>query len=157
MDHAERARELFLQGYNCAQAVLCAFCDVTGLPMDEAARLASSFGGGIGRLREFCGALSGAEMVLGLARGYAVPDSAAKKIHYERVRALAARFTDAEGTFTCRELLLRAGLAEAAVPGGAPEERTAEFYAKRPCPRLVFLAARITEETLAETEAADGR
>ena len=65
IDHGERARELFMNGYNCAQAVACAFCDVTGMDTDAAARMASSFGGGLGRLREVCGTVSGAALVLG--------------------------------------------------------------------------------------------
>ena len=73
MDHAEEAKRLFLEGYNCAQAVFCAFCDLTGVDVDAAARMASSFGGGMGRLREVCGAVSGALLALGMLRGYDDP------------------------------------------------------------------------------------
>ena len=91
MNHTEEARRLFLAGYNCAQAVFCAFCDETGLDIDTAARLSSSFGGGMGRLREVCGAVSAASMVLGLAKGYDRPgDPELKKRHYELVREFAA-------------------------------------------------------------------
>ncbi len=108
MDHAKRAQELFYAGYNCAQAVFCAFCDETGLDLDTAARLSSSFGGGLGRLRELCGALSGAELALGLLRGYSdVEDPALKSAHYARVRELAERFRAQNGTILCRELLKR--------------------------------------------------
>jgi C_GCAxxG_C_C family probable redox protein len=144
-DHAELARSLFLQGYNCAQAVFCAFCDVTELEIDDAARMASSFGGGLGRLREVCGTVSGAALVLGVERGYADPkDYAAKKSHYALVQEFARRFRDANGSIICRELLKGIGATE----GGAPEARTEEYYRKRPCPNLAYCAAEILDEML---------
>ena len=147
MDHAKRAQELFYQGYNCAQAVFCAFCDETGLEPEAAARLASSFGGGLGRLRELCGALSGAELALGYLRGYSdVTDPALKSAHYARVRELAERFRAGNGTYICRELLKDVKSS----PGGEPEPRTPEYYASRPCLRLVGEAAAILEELLRE-------
>ena len=143
--HAELARNLFLQGYNCSQSVFCAFCDVTGLDTDAAARMASSFGGGLGRLREVCGTVSGAALVLGIARGYADPkDYAAKKAHYARVQEFARRFREANGSIVCRELLKGVD----ATTGGAPEARTAEYYRKRPCPNLAYCAAEILDEML---------
>lgn len=146
-DHGERARELFLQGYNCAQAVACAFCDVTGLTMEESARMASSFGGGLGRLREVCGTVSGAALVLGIVEGYSDPgDYGAKKAHYARVQAFARRFQAENGSIICRELLKGV----AVTPGGAPEARTDEYYKKRPCPGLACCSARILEAMLAE-------
>ena len=146
-DHAECARALFLEGYNCSQAVVCAFEDVTGLDRDTAARLASSFGGGLARLREVCGTVSGAALVLGLARGYSDPkDYAAKKAHYARVQEFARRFRAQTGSIVCRELL-----AGVEVTGGmAPEARTEAYYKKRPCPMLAFTAAQILEEMLSE-------
>ena len=148
-NHAERARDLFLQGYNCAQAVVCAFGDVTGLDIDTAARMASSFGGGLARLREVCGTVSGAALVLGIARGYADPgDVEAKKAHYALVREFARRFREENGSIVCRELLSGVDV----TPGGVPEERTEAYYRKRPCPGLAWSAARILEEMLAETE-----
>ena len=147
MDHADRARELFLEGYNCAQAVFCAFTDVTGLEIDAAARMASSFGGGLGRLREVCGAVLGASLVLGIARGYDDPkDYAVKAAHYGRVQDFAARFRAANGAIVCRELLRGVET----TTGGAPEPRTADFYQKRPCPRLIWEAARILDQMLEE-------
>ena len=90
VDHAALARKLFLEGYNCAQSVFCAFCDMTGLDRETAARLASSFGGGMGRLRETCGTVSAAAMVLGMVMGYSDPkDIEAKKAHYRLVREFA--------------------------------------------------------------------
>ena len=149
MDHAEEAGRLFLQGYNCAQAVCCAFCDRTGLSAQEAARLSSSFGGGMGRLREVCGTVSGALLVLGILKGYDDPaDPQAKAAHYRLVQEYARRFREKNGSIVCRELL--AGVPTA--PGGVPEPRTPEFYARRPCLRLAKDAAAILEELLSETD-----
>ena len=149
IDHARTAEELFRRGYNCAQAVCCAFCDVTGLDIDDAARLASSFGGGLGRLRETCGTVSGAAMVLGAVYGYSEPGSAElKNAHYELVREFARRFRERCGSIVCRELLSAAGVDPA--PGGTSAPRTPDFYRKRPCPKLAYEAARIVDELLAE-------
>ena len=145
MDHAERARELFLEGYNCSQAVFCAFGDLTGLETAEAAKLASSFGGGMGRLREVCGTVSGALLVLGMLRGYSDPkDAAAKTAHYHLVQEFARRFKEINGTIICRELL--EGVKT--VPGNDPEQRTPDYYARRPCLRHVGEAAQIVDELL---------
>lgn len=148
--HAELARDLFYAGYNCAQSVFCAFTDVTGIDRDTSARLSSSFGGGLGRLREICGCVSGAAMVLGAVKGYDDPgDRTAKKEHYERVREFAARYRASEGSIICRELLMKGKAAgEHVQEGGDPEERTAEYYKKRPCPELVYRAAAILDEML---------
>ncbi len=147
--HAQRAQELFYSGCNCAQAVFCAFAEDMGLDPDTAARLASSFGGGLGRLRELCGALSGAELALGYLRGYAdVTDPALKSEHYKRVRALAEAFREKNGTYICRELLKDVKT----TPGGEPEARTPEFYAARPCLRLVGEAAGLLEKMLQEEQ-----
>ena len=146
LDHAELARQLFLQGYNCSQAVVCAFCDVTGLEMDAAARMASSFGGGLSRLREVCGTVSGAALVLGIVKGYSDPrDYAAKKAHYALVQEFARRFREQNGSIICRDLLRGVDV----TGGSVPEERTEEYYKKRPCPELAYRAARILEDMLA--------
>ena len=106
MNHGEKAYNLFMQGYNCAQAVALAFCDVTGLEEAAVARQMASFGGGLGGLREICGALSGMELVAGHLYGYAVPgNNAEKKAHYERVQKLAADFRERTGSILCREIL----------------------------------------------------
>ena len=145
--HAERARELFLQGYNCSQAVVCAFEDVTGLDRDTAARLASSFGGGLARMREVCGTVSGAALVLGLVRGYSDPkDYEAKKAHYALVQEFARRFRERNGSIVCRELLKGVQV----TGGTVPEARTEAYYQKRPCPALAFTAAEILEAMLSE-------
>ena len=151
MDHADRARALFLQGYNCAQAMLCAYSDVTGFDEALSARLASSFGGGMGRLRQVCGAMSAALMVLGLIHGYDDPaDPQAKADHYRLVREYADRFETVSGSIICRTLLENAGIDENA-PGGEPAARTAEYYARRPCPGIIWRAARLLDDMLAET------
>lgn len=148
-DHALIAGELFLKGYSCAQAVACAFAEEMGMDMDTAARLSSSFGGGMGRMREVCGAVSGALLVLGMCRGYSDPeDPALKKNHYALVQDFAARFKERHETIICRELL--EGLAAAKSTDPQATERTQEFYKTRPCRRFVETAARITEEMLAE-------
>ena len=147
-EHAQLARSLFLQGYNCSQAVFCAFCDVTGLEIDAAARMTSSFGGGLGRLREVCGTVSGAALVLGMVKGYADPkDYAAKKAHYALVQEFARRFREKNGSIVCRELLRGVNVTE----GGDPEQRTSEYYKKRPCLNLAFSAAEILDGLLDET------
>lgn len=105
MLHGERAAELFMEGYNCAQAVLLAFSDVTGLENTQAAQMISSFGG-MGGLREVCGAVSGMLMVAGILYGYESPtDDVAKKAHYARVQELAERFRQETGSIICREIL----------------------------------------------------
>lgn len=148
-DHAELAKSLFIEGYNCSQAVFCAYCDITGIEIDAAARMASSFGGGLGRLREVCGTVSGAALVLGIVRGYSDPkDYAAKKAHYALVQEFARRFREKNGSIVCRELLRGVET----TLGGDPERRTAEYYRKRPCPNLAYCAAEILDEMLTETE-----
>lgn len=144
-NHTELARRLFMEGYNCSQSVFCAFCDVTGLDLDEAARMSSSFGAGFGRLREVCGTVSAAALVLGIVKGYSDPkDYEAKKAHYALVQEFARRFREANGSIVCRELLKGMEV----TTGGTPEARTPEFYQKRPCPRLASEAARIVDEML---------
>ena len=149
MDKGEKAKQLFKQGYNCAQAVVCAFADECGLDEDTAYRIASSFGGGVARMREVCGAVIGMSMVAGMLYGYRLGDEPAKKgEQYKRIQALAGKYREENGSIVCRELL-------SGVPhtdGDAPEERTAEYYKKRPCPDLVACAARIMEEYMQEME-----
>lgn len=146
MDHVKRAQELHKQKYNCAQAVACAFCDVTGLDLDTMARLASSFGGGMGGLKEVCGAMSGALLVLGCAKGYDDPGNPeVKKAHYQRIKDFAERFRELQGSILCRELL-----EGTMTPGMTPEEGARLGLKPRPCPGLVAGAAAIAEEMLAD-------
>ena len=145
MDHGMKAAELFLGGYNCAQAVAVAFCDVTGMEPAFAARMASSFGGGMGRMREVCGAVSGMLMVAGVLYGYEIPgDDECKKEHYARVQQLAGRFREEVGSIVCREILKN----PPSDPNPSP--RTAEYYAKRPCARMVLLAGEILDAYIKE-------
>ena len=141
MEHQFHAAQLFLDGYNCAQAIAVAFADVTGLDESFSAKMASSFGGGIGRLREVCGAVSGMVMVAGLLYGYdASTDEENKKLHYQRVQELALRFREEVGSMICREILKN----PPSDPNPTP--RTAEFYKQRPCTHMVMVAARILDE-----------
>lgn len=157
------ARDNFLQGCNCAQAVLLAFSDVTGLNDAVAMRLASSFGGGMGRMREVCGTVSGALMVLGLATGYdaASPTEAEDKAaHYARVQTFARRFREAQSSIVCREILanhaarLKAADAEQltamASTDSTPTARTEAYYRARPCAAVAELSARLLDEYLHE-------
>ena len=145
MDHGIEAAERFLGGYNCAQAVMCAFCDRTGLTEAQAAKMASAFGGGMGRMREVCGAVSGMMMVLSLLYGYDTPgDDVSKKILYTRVQALAERFRQENGSIICREILKN----PPSDPNPTP--RTQEFYAKRPCAKMVMCAGRLLDEFMEE-------
>ena len=144
MDHSIEAAELFLNGYNCAQAMLVAYRDVTGLDKDFSARLASSFGGGMGRMREVCGAVSGMLMVAGLLYGYETPgDDVQKKAHYTLVQDLSGKFREEAGSIVCREILKN----PPSDPNPTP--RTAEFYQKRPCTRMLILAAQILDAYIA--------
>ena len=145
--YAEKAKQIFFEGYNCSQSVVLAFEDLTGLDRDTLARLSSSFGGGIGRLREVCGAVSGAATVLGLLCGYSDPkDGEKKKEHYALIQEFAERFKKENGSIICRELLSGVETSN----GSVPEQRTPEFYKKRPCAELVAISAEITAELLAE-------
>ena len=144
MDHSMKAVELFKGGCNCAQAVAVAFSDVTGLDEKTSARMASAFGGGIGRMREVCGAVSGMFMVLGLLYGYDDPkDDAGKKALYQEVQALAEQFRQENGSIICREILKNPP------SDPIPTPRTESFYQMRPCDRMVYTAARLVEEFIA--------
>ena len=145
MDHKTVASALFLEGYNCAQAVVGAFTDLTGLDLKTSARMASAFGGGMGRMREVCGAVSGMLLVLSILYGYDDPaDQAGKKELYKEVQALADRFRQETGSIICRELLKN----PPSDPNPTP--RTAEFYRKRPCEGMVMLAAALLDQFITE-------
>jgi len=141
--HSQRAMELFKQGYSCSQSIVGAFCDDIDLDFETAVKLSSSFGGGMGRLREVCGAVTGMFMVVGLKYGYTDPnDASGKAKHYELVQSLARKFNENNGSIICRELLGLKAEGESFIP----EERTAQYYEKRPCVFLVGDAAEILEE-----------
>ena len=143
MTRAERAEAYFKEGYNCAQAVALTFQDLMGVDKETLLKLSSSFGGGLGRLREVCGAVSGMAFVMGSVSGYSDPkDTEGKTAHYSRLQDMAAKFKKYTGSIVCRELL------GGAPAGGAPEARTEAYYKKRPCAALVRLAAAIVAEEL---------
>jgi len=150
---AQRAAELFKQGYNCSQAVFASCADLYGIEDEQLAlRLSASFGGGMGRMRMVCGAASGMFMLAGLHNGSATPhDNAGKMANYAFVQQLAGQFKDKYGSLICAELL---GLA----PKGScnvrldldprPADRTPEYYEKRPCGEMVAEAVRIYLKTI---------
>lgn len=142
MNHAQKARDLFLSGCSCSQAVFAAFADDFGMDEQTALRLASSFGGGMGGMRETCGAVSGMLMVAGLKWGYSeVGDLEKKTAHYARVRKLIDSFKAQHTTIVCRELLVHLGELKK-----DPSARTAEYYRVRPCVMFVETAARLLDE-----------
>ena len=144
MTKQEQAKAYFTQGYNCAQAVFLTFSEELGLDKQTALKISSSFGGGMGRMREVCGAVSGMFMAEGLKNGYSDPaDAAAKAALYKRIQNLAAKFKEINGSIICRELLQ----VETQSSDPNPEPRTREYYKKRPCVELVGDAARILDES----------
>lgn len=142
-------RENFLKGYNCAQSVIAAFADVyPDDDIDTLLRLAASFGGGMGRLRMTCGAVSGMFMLAGLENGSATPGNLdARARNYALVQELGAKFSEENDSMICATLL---GLRTGTVEPPRPSERTAEYYRQRPCPRLIESACRIYAQHLAE-------
>ncbi len=145
MERQIQAAQYFLDGYNCAQAVFAAFSDITGLSPEYSARMASSFGGGMGRMREVCGAVSGMLMVTGILYGYdPTAGDEVKQAHYALVQKLAGQFREEAGSIICRELL------ENPPSDPKPTPRTKEFYEKRPCAHFVMLATRILEDYIRE-------
>ncbi len=136
----QRARELFTQGYNCAQSVFLAYCDLFDLDTTLAATLSAPLGGGMGRLREVCGTVSGMSLIAGfLSPAHNPTDHKAKAANYALVQHFAEQFRTEHGAIVCRELL---GLSVPKEPP-TPEARTPEYYRKRPCVELVASAARI--------------
>ena len=145
MDRATKAAELFTKGYNCAQAVAVAFCDMTGLTPEFTAKMASSFGGGMGRLREVCGAVSGMLLIAGILYGYdSSEDDEIKKAHYTLVQELAGKFREKNGSIVCRDILKNPP------SDPAPTPRTQEYYNVRPCAKMVYDATAILEAFIAE-------
>lgn len=146
--HSEKAEEIFKSGYNCAQAVVAAFADDYGLDEAMALRIASSFGGGMGRMREVCGAFSGLLIINGLETGNLDGSAEAKKKNYEAVQHLAEEFKlRSGGSIICRELLGldkdKDGKVKDSEP--TPTKRTQTYYKKRPCIELIKDACEIIE------------
>ena len=150
--HAQRAMDLFNEGYNCSQSVFAAFCDDLDIDFETALRISSSFGGGMGRLREVCGAVTGMFMVAGLMYGYSDPnDDIAKAEHYKLIQSLSEQFKAENESIICRDLL---GL-NVQVDSPIPEQRTKEYYQKRPCVEFVGNAAKIMDDYIAKQKAID--
>ena len=148
MSRAERAKELFLQGYACSQAVALAFADVTKTDEATLSKAALPFGGGLGRLRLTCGAVSGMAMVVGLVYTKAENSPENKKQTYAITQELCTKFQEENGSLICADLLSGANLQVAV--GGEAEKRTESYYKKRPCVEIVYSAAKILEEYLIE-------
>ena len=143
--YSEKAANNFKSGYNCAQSVFLAFAEDFGFDKETALKLSSSFGGGMGRLREVCGAVSSMFAIAGLKHGYTSQnDDEAKAKHYELIQALAEKFKSKYGTIICRDLL--------ELPEGSdspmPSKRTEEYYQTRPCEAFVCFAAEIIENEI---------
>ena len=150
MNEKERAIELFEEGFNCSQSVFMAYAHRFDIDEDTAKKISAGLGGGIGRMREVCGAVSGAAMVIGsICSAVDGKDSDSKQKNYELVREFADRFTKKNGSIICRELL---GLDVKMEKSAEPEKRTAEYYKKRPCVELVGDAVEILAELIEENK-----
>lgn len=148
------AVSLFQSGYNCAQSVFAAYADLFGMDRRTALKMSSAMGGGVGRMREICGAVSAMAMLAGLKEGNDDPENEEAKAHiYALVRDMSGKFREKEKTIICRELLGIEGMEESA----KPTVRTAEFYRTRPCGRLIREAAQIIEEFLIDNVEKEGR
>ena len=140
-DRIEKATEYFKKGFNCSQSVVAAFADLYGIDEETALKMSASFGGGIGRMRQTCGAACGMFLLAGLETGSTDPTDRDGKAHnYAVVQELAEKFKQENGSLICAELL---GLRERKPQEPNPEERTLAYYAKRPCAKMVETAARI--------------
>lgn len=151
-ERGERAKGLFLQGYNCCQAVLLAFADILGAEgladEDLLKTIGSGFGGGFARMREVCGSFSGCTVMAGFIRPAVTPGLEERKANYALVQEMAAAFRERNGgSIVCGELL---GLRGHKPEGPTPSERTDEFYRKRPCPEIIRNAAIIVAEKMKE-------
>ena len=148
-DKAQLAKKLFLDGYNCSQAVFGAYAEDFGIDFSTAMKISSGFGGGFGRMREVCGAVSGMFIVEGLLEGYDYPDKPdakqCKTAHYARIQELAHRFKQINGSIVCREIL---GARASTSP--IPDDRTPEYYKTRPCAKMCGDAAEVLETFLRE-------
>ncbi|MGN0531380.1 MAG: C-GCAxxG-C-C family protein [Eubacterium sp.] len=150
MKKSEIAKAKFEEGYNCAQAVAMAYAREMNMDPLTVAGLVSGFGGGMGRMREVCGAVSGMTFVVSALYGYQNPRDNEKKAQlYSEVQQVANEFRNINGSIVCRELL---GLAEKGAQPPTPEARTTEYYQKRPCSQLVEIAADILEKFISEKE-----
>lgn len=147
MTRREKAMANFKKGYNCSQSIILAYQDMIPIDKSILSKMASSFGGGMGRLREVCGSVSGMFLIAGILYGYDEPETGQVKAeHYARIQELARRFEEKHGSIICREML---GLSvKHDVP--VPEARTSEYYKKRPCAEIIGDAAEILEQYIKE-------
>jgi len=144
-ERTKRAVELFKQGYNCSQSVVMAYADLYDIDINTVAKLATSFGGGMGRLREVCGAVSGMFMVLGLEYPFIdTKNKASKNENYKKVQETATEFKTAMGSIICADLLSQKREAQ----HYESADRTKEYYATRPCAQCVAIAAEITGKNI---------
>ena len=143
---ADKARDMFLQGYNCCQAVVGAFADLYGFDPETAMKMAEGFGGGLGRMRLTCGAVNGMAMVAGMKMSHGKPgDLKLRGDIYAVVRQMVEEFKAQNGTIICAELL---GLSMPKDDSPMPEERTPEYYKRRPCPDKIHQCGLIIEKYL---------
>lgn len=148
-ERAERARRLFNEGYNCAQSVALAYADITGLDEPMVATITASFGGGMGRMREVCGAVSGMSFLASFISPCPTADNAeAKRQNYALVQQFAECFKKQNGYIVCRQLL---GI-DRPKDDPTPSARTAEYYKKRPCAEYVYDAALIVGRYLSSKQ-----
>lgn len=147
MDRQQKAYECFKEGYNCAQAVIMAFADDLPIEHDLLLKISSAFGGGFARTRNLCGAVAGVGMVLGVLKDTLGDVSEDKKDIYERTRIICDRFEEENGSLLCGELLKNI---KNITKDYVPSERTAEYYAVRPCVKFILDATKFTEEYLIE-------
>ena len=149
-ERIEKAVALFKEGFNCSQSVVAAFADKYGFTQEQALKMSASFGGGIGRMRETCGAACGLFMLAGLETGATEgADREGKAANYKLVQELAEEFKQRNGALRCADLL---GLSKNEPVVSTPEARTNQYYAKRPCVKMVEEAARIWCEYLESIE-----
>lgn len=154
-DRIDKAVALFKEGFNCSQSVVAAFADMYGFTHEQALRMSASFGGGIGRMRETCGAACGLFLLAGLETGATEgSDREGKAANYALVQELAEEFKKRNGALRCADLL---GLSKTEPVVSTPEARTSQYYAKRPCSKMVEEAARIWCEYLEKRPKVEGK
>ena len=144
MSRAEQAKQYFIEGYNCSQAVALAFCDLTSLTEEQLKKLTIAFGGGFGRQRLVCGAVSGLTVLCGLLFSDGSGSAEDKKKIYAIEQELCLEFKKQMGSLICADLLTGANLSFEV--GGQAETRSPEYYKKRPCSEIVYTAAKIVED-----------
>ena len=144
MSRAEQAKQYFIEGYNCSQAVALAFCDLTSLTEEQLKKLTIAFGGGFGRQRLVCGAVSGLTVLCGLLFSDGSGSAEDKMKIYAIEQELCLEFKKQMGSLICADLLTGANLSFEV--GGQAETRSPEYYKKRPCSEIVYTAAKIVED-----------